>query len=226
MRAAMVDNFLPKALFISLTVHTVFICSGFIMHWPAHQRALDRERQVEISYRPQYRKKPVDMREHPVKPVSRLDLQNSLRPRDGAIPMKLAREQVGLANNLIMSRPKPGLLHSGAMAHQVLISPVGSAKINNPAYAAYTEMVRSRIEEKVYDNFNKLEPGDVYLTFAISSDGTLKGFQIIDEKTHASQNLKDSSRKSMREAEFPPFFKGMSLPEYTFNIEIQYQVRD
>jgi hypothetical protein len=64
------------------------------------------------------------------------------------------------------------------------------------------------------------------LTFIISSDGSLKDYQIIDIKTQASQNLRYISTKSLKEARFPPFLKGMTLPEYTFNIEIEYQVSD
>lgn len=221
----MLDNFLPKALFISLTLHTVFICSSLLWQIP-HSRQAARDRGVEIAYKPTGPKKP-DVRERPIKPSQRLDLKNvSMAPSDGTIPLKLAKERQPLTRNFMMYERKPEHIRSAPISHRVSITPISSEKINNPAYAAYNEMVRSRIEEKVYENYRKMEAGTVYLTFVLSSDGTLKASQIIDDKSHASQNLKDISIQSLHDSRFPPFLKGMTLPEYTFNIEIQYQVRD
>jgi hypothetical protein len=219
------NNFLPKALFISLTLHTAFVCSGLLWHFhPAHRPV---QKRVEISYRPDKGRKAPDVRQHPVKPSQKLDLKNTtMMTSDGTVPLKLAKESQPLAKNFMMHERKPEQIRSAQMAHRVTITPIKSAKINNPAYAAYNEMVRNRIEEKVYQNYRKMEAGAIYLTFILSSDGTLKASQIIDEKSRGSQNLKDTSIKSLHQAQFPPFLKGMTLPEYTFNIEIQYQVHE
>ena len=220
----MFDNFLPKALFISLTVHTVFMCSSLWRYEPKDN--LRKNHEVEITYNPAASKRTPDIREHPIKPSQRLELKNALmNPSDGAIPLKLGKEE-GLPKDFMMVERKPEQIRSAQMEHRISVMPIKSEKINNPAYAAYNEMVRSRIENKVYENYRKMEAGTVYLTFVIASDGSLRASQIIEEKTHASQNLKNTSLKSLQASQFPPFLKGMTLPEYTFNIEIQYQVRD
>lgn len=225
----MFDNFLPKALFISLTLHTVFVCSSLVWHMPHVERVAkaNKAKTIEITYKAQVAKKAPDVREHPIKPAQQLDLKNTkVLPADGTVPLKLAKENQNVARNFKMYERKPEQIRSMQSMRRVSVVPIKSEKINNPAYAAYNEMVRNRIEEKVYANFSKMEGGVVYLTFIIVADGSLKASQIIQDKSNATQNLKDISMKSLQEARFPPFLKGMTLPEYTFNIEVQYQVRD
>jgi hypothetical protein len=113
------------------------------------------------------------------------------------------------------------------LSHRVSITSIRSEKINNPVYAAYNEMVRDRIKEKVYGNYDKMERGSVYLTFLLDEHGVLKAAKVIPERTDASEHLQELSLRSLTEASpFPPFLKGMNLAEYPFNIEIQYQVSD
>jgi len=51
--------------------------------------------------------------------------------------------------------------------------------------------------------------------------------QIIPEKTNASEHLQEIAIHSLKEASpFPNFLKGMTLPEYTFNVEIDFKVND
>ena len=219
------EDFLPKALFISVAIHTLLVCGGYFLKMPELRKADKTKRGIEIAYRP-VRSKAPDLKQRPVRPAQQLDLKNaSVIPAQGTVPVKLAPAMAGPGNFTIYER-KPQPIRSMQSASRVSITPIRSAKINNPAYAAYNEMVRSRIEEKVYANFSKMEAGAVYLTFVLSSDGVLKASQIIDAKTRATVNLKDISIKSLKQAQFPPFLKGMTLPEYTFNIEIQYQVNE
>ena len=222
----MVDNFLPKALFISLTVHTLLVCGGYFLKMPDIHKAVKRDG-IEIAYRPASRPRDPDLKQRPIRPAQQLDLKNSsVIPLQGTVPVKLAKPGQGLPKNFTIYERKPQPIRSMQASSRVSVTPIRSVKINNPAYAAYNEMVRSRIEEKVYANFSKMEAGTVYLTFVLTSDGILRASQIIDEKTHAVRNLRDISVKSLKQAQFPPFLKGMTLPEYTFNIEIQYQVND
>lgn len=220
------ENFLPAALFISLTIHTAVIFSNYLMRSPQKQNTTRGG--IEITYRQDAGKKDIDVREHPIKPSQRLDLKNtSMMPTDGSIPLKLGTEGQGLASSFMINERKPEKIRS-EMTHHVTIVPSKSEKINNPAYAAYNEMVRNSIREKVYENYRNhgLEAGTVYLTFVIGKDGSLRAAQIIDEKTNASTELKNISFKSLKESRFPPFYNGMTLPEYTFNIEIQYKLRE
>ena len=214
------NDFLPVALFISLTIHTTVVCSSYWMKMPELKRA--RDKNVEIVYRPA-NPQTLDIRQHAIKPAQKLDLQNSLLNKSNdTIGVKLIKDSQQL-KGLTMYERKPTQVRS-TQVNYVMVTPITSEKINNPVYISYQDRVRESIKEKVYENYNRLDDGLVYLTFIIASDGSLKAYQIIDSKTKASQNLRYISSKSLKEARFPSFLKGMTLPEYTFNIEIEYQV--
>jgi hypothetical protein len=222
----MTENFLFKAIFISLAVHTAVLCVAYFSRLnDAHFRAL-RQNQVEVSYRPAH-KKSADTREHPIRQVRRLDLSNNPKFYSyGTIPAGLVKEKPMLPLGMFYER-KPEGMRTMELSRRVSIMPITSEKINNPVYAAYNEMVRDRIKQKVYENYDKIEGGSVYLTFLLNEKGVLEGSQVIPQKTNASAHLQELSLRSLREAgPFPPFLKGMNLTEYPFNIEIQYEVSD
>ena len=221
----MSENFIWKALFISLTIHTVVMCVSFWKIQDPRQK-INRQKRVEISYKPR-QKKQADIQERPIKPTQQLDLQkDNLMPQSGGVPINLVKEKQMLPANMMYER-KPERSRSLQGTRRVSITPIKSEKINNPAYAAYNEMVRSRIEAKVYQNYDKIETGTVYLTFMVDSKGTLMAAQVIQEKTNASDHLQEISLNSLKQASpFPGFLNGMTLPEYTFNIEVQYQVHE
>jgi hypothetical protein len=222
----MTENFIFKALFISLAAHTAVLCVTYLnkINDP-HYKAI-RQNQIEISYKPA-RQRAADIREHPIKPAQRLDFSNNQKLfSDGAIPVSLVKERPVLPFGMSYER-KPEYMRTMELSRRISITPIKSEKINNPVYAAYNEMVRDRIKEKVYENYDKMERGTVYLTFLLDERGVLKDAKIIPEKTDASEHLQEIAMRSLREASpFPHFLKGMNLSEYPFNIEIQYQVSD
>jgi hypothetical protein len=220
----MTENFLYKAVFISLAAHTAIVC---LLYWnrlnDRHFQHMRRER-VEISYQPHYRKKS-DIHEYPIKPAQHLDFNNGLKfLSDGSIPVSLVKEKSELPFGMLQddgSRP----MRNMELSRRISIVPITSEKINNPVYAAYNDMVRERIKERVYANYDRMESGVVYLTFLVDNHGMLEEARIIPEKTNASAHLQQMALKSLMEASpFPAFLKGMNLTEYPFNIQIQYQV--
>ena len=215
------NQFLYRALFISLTLHTIFVCSTYWMKMPQLKKSM--EKRVEITYKPAVRQK-LDITQHPIKPAQKLDLQNNSANTNDTIGVKMNKETEIFKSGTMYER-KPTQLKS-LPANYVRVVPITSSKMNSPIYTSYQDRIRECIKERVYANYSKLDRGKVYLTFIISSNGSLKAYQVINEKTAASQNLRYISTKSLKEAKFPPFLKGMSLPEYTFNIEIEYQVND
>ena len=222
----MTENFLFKALFISLAVHTAVLCVTYFSRInDPHYKAI-RQNRVEISYEPAY-KKAADIREYPIKPAQYLDLSyNQKLFSNGTILVSLAKERPTLPFGMFYEH-KPERMRTMELSHRVSLVPIKSEKINNPVYAAYNEMVRERIKEKVYANYDRMERGSVYLTFLLNESGALEAARIIPEKTDASEHLQKISIRSLREAgPFPAFLKGMNLTEYPFNIEIQYQVSD
>ncbi len=215
------NSLLYKTIFISLMIHTMVICSSYWMKMPELRRA--RDKRVEITYRPPSPKN-LDIRQHAIKPAQKLDLQNLLlSASNNTIGVKLTKDDA--LKGMTMYERKPTQIKS-MQVNYITVTPITSENINSPIYTSYNDRVRQSIQERAIANYSRLDDGKVYLTFIISSDGSLKDYQIIDGKTNASQNLRYISIKSLEEAHFPPFLKGMTLPEYTFNIEIDYQVSD
>ena len=223
----MTENFLFKAIFISFAAHTAILCFAYFGKVNDPHLKAARQNQVEISYRPTHKRR-LDIREYPIRLAQHLDLSNNqkLFSDEGTIPVSLGQEKPMLPFGMLFER-KPEHMSNMELSRRVSIMPITSEKINNPVYAAYNEMVRDRIKEKVYENYDKMEMGTVYLTFLLDNHGVLKAAQIIPEKTNASEHLQEIAMKSLRDASpFPAFLKGMNLWEYPFNIEIQYQVSD
>jgi len=222
----MTENFLFKAIFISLAIHTTALCVTYFSRINDPQYKAIRQNRIEVSYKPAY-KRAVDIREHPIRLAQRLDLNNDQKLfSDGSIPVSLVKERPSLPFGMLFES-KSEHMRTMELSRRVSIMPIRSEKINNPVYAAYNEMVRDRIKERVYANYDKMERGSVYLTFLVDDRGVLKTAQIIQEKTDASEHLQEIAMRSLREASpFPVFLKGMNLSEYPFNIEIQYQVSD
>ncbi|MBF0490557.1 MAG: hypothetical protein HQL15_08060 [Candidatus Omnitrophica bacterium] len=218
------NDFFLKALFISITIHTLVVCGTYWMKLPEFKKA--QQKRMEISYRPPS-PKTLDIVQKLIKPAQKLDLQNTLPNSSDSFGVRMAKDSRDLKGMRMYER-KPVRMTS-EQASRVVVTPIKSDNVNSPNYTLYNEKVRQSIYERVWTNFSQQRvqvKGYVYLTFIIASDGSLKDFMIIDEKTNASQNLKYISTKSLKEAHFPSFLKGMTLPEYTFNIEIEYQVSE
>lgn len=222
----MTENFLFKAIFISLLAHTTVLCVTYFskMNDP-HYKAIHQNR-LEISYKSN-RHRAVDIREYPVKPAQHLDLSNNQKLfSDGTIPVSLSEDKPMLPFGMLKER-RTEHMQAMELSHRVFIRPINSQKINNPVYAAYSEMVRDRINEKANQTYDKMDMGTVYLTFLLDEHGELKDARVVPERTNASEHLQELAMKSLTEASpFPAVLKGMNLREYSFNIEIQYQVND
>ena len=222
----MTENFIFKAMFVSLAIHTAILCAAYFKSINDPRLKAVRHDIVEISYRKTH-KRNLDIREYPIKPSQRLDLSNDQKFLSNAVVSSgLVKEKSMLPFGMSYER-KPEHMHVMELSRKISIMPITSAKINNPVFAAYNEMVHDRIKEKAGDNYDRLEVGEVFLAFIIDRQGVLRDVRILPEKTNASQHLQESAVKSLRAASpFPPFYKGMTLSEYPLEIEIQYQVND
>ncbi len=215
---------LARTFFISLSLHTVILLAVYFYHNP-FLMTRPVQKQIRVAYRTIQAKSSVDVGQRPIEPAQKLDLR-SKTANPGAVGIQLMHLNTKSEYSaLVVGDIKPRITRTVERSHRVTISPEVSASMNNPAYAKYNEMVRSRIEEKIYEYYDRSDIGRVYLTFVVGTDGTLQGAQILQDKTNGSKKLQDISLSSLKAAApFPDFIKGMSLEAYSFNIEIQYQI--
>src|ERR1700722_17642912 len=107
----MTENFLFKAIFISLVVPTAVLCAAYFgrMSDP-HYKAL-RQTRIEISYKQPAHKRVVDIRAYPIRPAQHLDLSNNQKfLSDGNIPVNLGQERQDLPFGMLYER-KPERMH-------------------------------------------------------------------------------------------------------------------
>ena len=97
----------------------------------------------------------------------------------------------------------------------------------SPEHKDYYYIIREKIRRKVYSHFNKLEKGEVMLTFSLYKDGSLKELSVNNEKSFGSIYLRSIAAKSVREAApFPPFPKALQENDkLTFTVTFKFEYR-
>jgi hypothetical protein len=131
------------------------------------------------------------------------------------------------ADSTELNNKQPAKVSKIHVERKITVPPLNSEKINNPIYLNYYQIVRNRIKERAYENYSQYEAGEVYLTFVLLSDGSLKELKLIEEKTSANQYLRDVGVKSIQDASpFPPFPRDLRYPELSFNVVISFEVKN
>lgn len=140
------------------------------------------------------------------------------------------KESLGLDKSLHCLRQskstKPLFIKTDIVGKKkITLPPVEIAKINNPSYANYYQIVREKIRRAAYQNYTQAETGKVYLSFLISNTGILKKVQLVDEGSVPSRYLRETALASIQDASpFPPFPKELDYPQLSFNVIISFQI--
>jgi len=123
--------------------------------------------------------------------------------------------------------PKPDFSSSdlSIIKKKITLPPIEMAKINNPSYISYYQVVREKIRRSAYQNYTQNETGEVYVSFIISNDGYIRGVRLVDERTTANDYLKNIALGSVKDASpFPNFPKELDYPQLSFNIIISFEI--
>lgn len=93
-------------------------------------------------------------------------------------------------------------------------------------YLDYYQALREKIKYFAHKNYPKYNiEGEVFISFTISSDGTIADIKILDEKSDDVAVLKSAALRSLRDASpFPPFPKEISQPQIKFNLPILFKL--
>jgi TonB family protein len=112
-----------------------------------------------------------------------------------------------------------------AIKKKITLPAIGMARINNPGYISYYQIVREKIRRSAYQNFTHNETGEVYISFIISNDGMINDVRLVEEKSTANDYLKDIALSSVKDASpFPNFPKELDYPQLSFNIIISFEI--
>lgn len=113
------------------------------------------------------------------------------------------------------------------LERKITVPLLKAEKITNPKYLNYHDSIREKIKRRAYSYVRHpgFAPGEVYLTFVLTSGGALTNIKVISEKTSANADLIAIGRSSVEEsAPFPLFPEDLNYPELTFNVIISFEV--
>lgn len=222
------------ALGVSFALHLSLIgYFSFVKH-PAFKKPL---KQIEVIYQaiqPQEANKKV----HQFKELKVEKAQPPLeKPQDVKILSKKAEFAPDIGQNIkdmsklsrdfkLDKKAKP-MIDLAQASQKMAVSLDSAEKITDPKYLNYYHVIGEKIRQTVYSNVTPLQSnsGEVYITFLLASNGTLKDIKIREDRTKASSYLRDVGLKSVQQSNpFPPFPDGSDYPELTFNVSISVAV--
>lgn len=229
MHAYREDNkILYYSLVASLSIHTAIIGILSMKQFNILKRKVT---QVEVTYQ-----KP-EKKQEPVKPKD-LSIIKEIKPPEPAVEKFMPKEEKTLSFDRKITdlsklpvrldagkKQGPPIMPSGK-ERQIAIPMLKSEKITNPAYIGFRNALEARVRKlaRLYiDRLSNFEPGEVYLTFIVTSAGQIKDVHIIDSKSSANEALKNIAVRSLRESgpyAFPEEYA--DYPELTFNVIIAF----
>ncbi len=124
-----------------------------------------------------------------------------------------------------LSKPSFANSEITAIKKKISLPMIEMAKIDNPSYISYYQIVREKIRRSAYQNYAHNETGEVYASFIITNDGYIKDVRLTEDKTRANEYLKSIALKSVKDASpFPNFPKELDYPQLSFNIIISFEI--
>ena len=165
-------------------------------------------------------------------PLLRLDSKIVAGAVGSSVPAPYSQRENVFKNSKVLSNKssefsKPTFASSDAVAikKKITLPEIEMARINNPSYISYYQIVREKIRRSAYQNYTHNEIGEVYISFIISNDGYIKDVHLIEAKTSASDYLKGIASRSVKDASpFPNFPKELDYPQLSFNIIISFEI--
>ncbi|MDD2752621.1 MAG: energy transducer TonB [Candidatus Omnitrophica bacterium] len=225
------ENALPIAFLISFTLHALILMQG--TSFSVIKRAKEKNQpKLQVRY-----VKPLKQHKAPnaQRAIGDLDplvkLPTKITARDTSLSPEVSREDIfkpGKENTIPKpSFTKPAFIRPEYIAVKTKVSllPNEGEKSQSPAYISHSQIVREKIKRCLYQNYNRTETGQVYLSFLLSKDGFLKNVQLSEEKSSHSGYLRQIALQSIRDAApFPDFPKGLDYDELSFNVVISFEI--
>jgi outer membrane biosynthesis protein TonB len=216
------------SLLVSVVAHGALLLQN--MHWDFSPSA--KQEKLEIKYLKETktlvqeppRKPPLLKREPLLKLPPQIQLETKLRSlaEKEKIFGRPAKLSPGETNFTRPEFSRPDII---SVKKKITLPPVDLDKIDSPTYVSYYQVVRERIKRAAYQNYSRLETGEVYLSFVVLPNGMVRELRLAEEKTAASHYLKEVAAKSVKDASpFPDFPKGLDYPQLSFNVIISFEI--
>ncbi len=218
----MTDNkTLQLALLISILAHAVFFLGIPNMPFLPSKRSLET---LKITYYKikEMPEKKVAARKR-AEPIARK--LPEIKKEDMLKPVKPAGRKRSNARTEAR-RIVPGKKAEEKKFETVIKEEADEAK--RATYISYYRAVRERIRQQADRNYPRrrgLGQGEVFLSFVVASSGELLQVGVVNERSTSTTVLRKIAIDSIRDSSpFPPFPKGMSQYQITFNVIIAFEL--
>jgi TonB family protein len=221
---------LKLALLVSFALHVtvIFQNPGYIF-FPSPGKS----RKIEVNYikplksaKPEAKKTGLSRNEPFLKLPSKITMDKRTPPPFVSREAVSRPAMQAMRKELAFDKPA-GLIKPDTIAikKKITLPAVSLDKISNPSYISYYQVVREKIRRAAYQNYNRNETGEVYITFIISEAGYLKDVRLVEEKSRATPYLKNIASASVKNASpFPRFPKELDYSQLSFNVVISFEV--
>lgn len=225
------DKTFQIALIVSLIAHGVILSQNPNFHLNIFSQHKKEQNKIEVSYvkrlpPPEERPKITPPKNEPF-----LKLPSKITVTKTTPPPFIDKENIfnknkgGISKEITFTKPafiKPDVI---AVRKKITLPPIELDKIDNPSYISYYQIVREKIRRAAYQNYTRVEVGEVYLSFVILSDGALREIRLVEEKSSSLPYLREIALRSIRGASpFPNFPKDLDYPQLSFNVIISFEV--
>ena len=224
------ERILPIAFLVSFTFHAAVLqVPGFTF------------------LNPQGEKKPQKMEVHYIKPVKQYKRVPAQRTMDNIdpflkLPTKITARETSFApsvNKEEIFRPakevsiprvsftKPAFIKPEfiTVKTKITLLPNEAEKSDSPSYISHSQFVREKIKRCLYQNYSRMETGQIFLSFVLSKDGFLRNVRLVDEKSSPSGYLRTIALQSIKDAApFPDFPKDLDYDRLSFNVVISFEI--
>lgn len=220
----MEDRVFRYSLLISLVIHVFVLWRLFDTTLHLRSRTVKR---VEIVYPRVDLQRKTKPPEPPKQKGMKVDLVQQARTaaQEQKDISSLMKDLSKMKDQFIQQVQKPKVVDRRKRKRRISVPAIENREIKNPQYIQYYQLVRSRIRDRAYVNYEKLDSGEVYMTFILDARGTLQRIKVIEERTRANQYLRAISMRSVEQSDpFPPFPVELPYPELSFNVVISYEV--
>jgi len=165
-----------------------------------------------------------------VKPF--LDIDAGIPSAEGAYPpdyppplKNIADLKPPLPKAALFSKPAFAGQQVAAFKKKITLPEMGRTRIDNPSYVTYYQIIREKIRRSAYQNYTHNVTGEVFISFVVSSDGSLKDARLVEDKTTVNGYLQNVALRSVSEASpFPRFPKELDYSQLSFNIIISFEI--
>jgi hypothetical protein len=123
-------------------------------------------------------------------------------------------------------RPENLINEPVALSKKIDLPDIENKQKNLPGYKNYYQLVRGKIKETAYKNYNIKDTGDVYLSFKLNKNGYLEDVFVDDVKSSSSATLVKIASSSLKDSSpFAPFPKELSSETLSFNVIISFEAQ-